>query len=36
MKNKRLQRILFNIVFAVVVWTIGTICAILIIKSIQG
>jgi hypothetical protein len=36
MKNKRLQRLLFDTVFALVAWTIGTICAILIIKSIQG
>ena len=36
MKNKRLQRLLFNTIFALVTWAIGTICAILIIKSIQG
>lgn len=34
MKNKRLQRLLFDTIFALVTWTIGTICAILIIKSI--
>jgi len=36
MKNKKLQRFLFDTVFALVAWAIGTICAILIIKSIQG